>query len=141
MFWLLILIDYNMLGANTDWLIRISSCQYVLFICFLLIYWLIIIYWVPKITNTDWLCFRGQFGTMGLDYIACYLVELQSISSVDANVRSLVTHFKALQSKMERLWWCGQPWTEIARALWTSYHSWEAHCLWQMCGHRQTYST
>ncbi|XP_060597073.1 nuclear pore complex protein Nup155-like [Ruditapes philippinarum] len=46
---------------------------------------------------------RRQFGTMGLDYIACYLVELQSISSVDVNVRTLVTNFKGLQAKMERL--------------------------------------
>ena len=40
---------------------------------------------------------------MGLDYIACYLVELQSISNVDVNVRTLVANFKGLQAKMERL--------------------------------------
>ncbi|XP_052257804.1 nuclear pore complex protein Nup155-like [Dreissena polymorpha] len=46
---------------------------------------------------------RRQFSTLGLDYIACYLVELQSISSVDVGVRTLVSNFKGLQAKMERL--------------------------------------
>ncbi|WAR23622.1 NU155-like protein, partial [Mya arenaria] len=44
-----------------------------------------------------------QFSTLGLDYIACYLVELQSVSSVDPNVRTLVQSFRNLQGKMERL--------------------------------------
>ncbi|XP_052776486.1 nuclear pore complex protein Nup155-like isoform X2 [Mya arenaria] len=46
---------------------------------------------------------RRQFSTLGLDYIACYLVELQSVSSVDPNVRTLVQSFRNLQGKMERL--------------------------------------
>ena len=48
-------------------------------------------------------CSRRQFTTMGLDYIACYLVELQAIGSMDRNVRTLVTSFKELQAKVERL--------------------------------------
>ncbi|KAL4235731.1 hypothetical protein ACF0H5_004123 [Mactra antiquata] len=46
---------------------------------------------------------RRQFNTRGLDYIACYLVELQSISNVDVTVRTLVNNFKGLQAKLERL--------------------------------------
>jgi len=46
---------------------------------------------------------RSQFSTMGLDYIASYLVELQSISSTDMNVRTLSSYFRGLQAKLERM--------------------------------------
>ncbi|XP_067677422.1 nuclear pore complex protein Nup155-like isoform X1 [Haliotis asinina] len=46
---------------------------------------------------------RRRFSTVCLDAVSSYLVELQARSSADQTVRRLISQFKSLQSKLERL--------------------------------------